>query len=105
MRTPRWLRVAGRVILMLTIFAFGTIIAIQYARVAERNLALAHNLSQVNRDIDTLRTQQREREHEIRRLEDPQGAIPEIHDRLHLVAPGERIIYLKGRTPAPEPTP
>jgi hypothetical protein len=31
----------------------------------------------------------------IKRLEDPRGAIPEIHDRLHLALPNESIIYLK----------
>jgi len=32
---------------------------------------------------------------EIRRLSDPRGAVPEIHDRLHLVGDKEAIIYLK----------
>ena len=37
----------------------------------------------------------RSEERQIRRLMDPQGAVPEIHDRLHLVGPHETIIYVK----------
>jgi len=95
-------RSIGRVILVLTVMTFTTIVGIQYARIAERNVALAHYLAQVNHDIEGLKAGREDREREIRRLEDPKGAIPEIHDRLRLVAPGEQIIYLKGQTPAPE---
>ena len=59
------------------------------------NVAMAHSLSSVQKDILALRHQKRSEERQIRRLMDPQGAIPEIHDRLHLVRPNETIIYVK----------
>ena len=98
-------RSIGRVILVLTVMAFVTLVGIQYARIGERNIALARYLGQVNRDSDALKAGREDRAREIRRLETPKGAIPEIHDRLHLVAPGEQIIYLKGATAEPEAKP
>jgi hypothetical protein len=35
-------------------------------------------------------------------LSDPRGALPEIHDRLRLVRPGEVLIFV---SPAPSPAP
>lgn len=99
------LRFAGRVIVVGMVAAFATVIAVQFARILERNLALAHALSDVDHDITALKDGREQRLARIHRLEDPHGAVPEIHDRLHLLLPGESIIYLKGRTPAPEPTP
>jgi len=94
--TPRSiLRFAGRVIVVGMILTFAAIVGVQYARIVHRNVALAHSLRAVNDDIANLRAQREERLKTIRRLEDPQGAIPEIHDRLHLVGPNESIIYLK----------
>ena len=98
-------RFIGRVIAATTVLAFATIVGIQYARVIHRNVALAHTLATVNDDIAMLHTQQQERLARIHRLEDPRGAIPEIHDRLHLVLPNESLIYLKGLAPTPEGTP
>jgi len=99
------LRFAGRIIVVVTVLAFATIVGVQYARILERNVALAHSLSQVDEDIAALKAAREQRLARIHRLEDPHGAVPEIHDRLHLLLPDESIIYLKGRTPAPEPTP
>jgi hypothetical protein len=98
-------RAVGRFIVVVAVMAFVTIVGVQYARIIERNVALAHTLAQVNDDIGTLKTGREQRLAHIRRLEDPQGAIPEIHDRLHMLKPNESIIYWKGATPIPEPTP
>jgi hypothetical protein len=39
---------------------------------------------------------------DIRRLSDPRGVVPEIHDRLRLVGANEMFIYVQGSaTPAP----
>ena len=76
------------------------LIGVQYARVIGRNIALAHELRDVERDVVTLRARKTQQERDIRRLSDPRGAIPEIHDRLHLVGDKEAIIYLKrGKQP------
>ena len=92
------MRFAGRVIVVVTVLAFVTIVAIQYSRIVHRNIVLAHSLNDVNRDVATLKAQRERRLGTIRRLEDPHGAIPEIHDRLHLTMPNESIIYVKGHT-------
>jgi hypothetical protein len=99
------LRFAGRVIVVATVLAFVTIVAIQYSRIVHRNIVLAHSLNDVNSDIAKLKAQREQRLGTIRRLEDPHGAIPEIHDRLHLTMPNESIIYIKGHTAPPEPAP
>jgi hypothetical protein len=72
-----------------------TLVSIQFARIVNENVAMAHSLYDVQHDVLTLREHRREDERELRRLLDPQGAIPEIHDRLHLVRPNEGIIYVK----------
>lgn len=88
---------AGVVSVALVAFA---LISVQYARVIGRNIALAHELRDVEHDVVTLRARKSQQERDIRRLSDPRGAIPEIHDRLHLVGDKEAIIYLKrGKQP------
>jgi cell division protein FtsB len=83
----------------LFIAALGTailaLVGVQYAHVIGRNVALARELHTVQRDVVSLRARQVVQKQEIRRLSDPQGAIPEIHDRLHLVRDKEEIIYLE----------
>ncbi len=74
---------------------FLALVSIQFARIVNENVAMAHSLSSAQKDIFALRRQKRSEERQIRRLMDPQGAIPEIHDRLHLVRPNETIIYVK----------
>jgi len=70
-------------------------ITIQYARMVHRNLVLANALAATKSDIARLEIERRRRESTVKRLEDPRGAIPEIHDRLHMTLPNESIIYLK----------
>ena len=71
------------------------LIGVQYARIIGRNVALAHELRDVQRDVAQLSAKRAQQVRDIRRLSDPRGAIPEIHDRLHLVGDKEAIIYLK----------
>jgi cell division protein FtsB len=92
-------RFTGRVVVIATILTFAGLIALQYARVIHRNVVLAHTLSAVEQDIAKLKAGREERLNTIRRLENPRGAIPEIHDKLHLTMPNESIIYLKGHAP------
>jgi cell division protein FtsB len=72
-----------------------TLVSIQFARIVNENIAMARSLSSVRQDVAALREHKRQEERELRRLLDPEGAVPEIHDRLHLVRPNEAIIYVK----------
>jgi cell division protein FtsB len=78
-------------------------IGVQYAHVIGRNVALARQLHDTEHDIVALKAREAQQRREIRRLSDPHGAIPEIHDRLHLVGDKEAIIYLKHGRAAPPP--
>jgi hypothetical protein len=70
-------------------------IAAQYAHIIHRNVSYILQVRDVQRDIAALERKRIDQQREIARLSDPQGAIPEIHDRLHLVGDHEEIIYLK----------
>ena len=48
-----------------------------------------------------LQTKRDEQLRQIKRLSDPSGSIPDIHDRLHLVGDHEAIIYLKRHDAGP----
>ena len=98
MTARRIFRVSTRVVAAVAVLAFATIVALQYARIVHRNIVLAHALWTVQADIARLDAERSRQDSTIKRLEDPRGAIPEIHDRLHLTMPNEAIIYLR---PAP----
>ena len=88
-------RALGRLgVIAVAAVAFA-LIGVQYARIIGRNVALAHELRDVRRDVVALKVKRTAQERDIKRLSDPRGAIPEIHDRLHLVGDREAIIYLK----------
>ena len=93
-------RVLGRVGVVCVALIVLSLIGVQYAHVIGRNLALAHQLRGVEHDVVTLQARRAHQQREIKRLSDPRGAIPEIHDRLHLVGDKEAIIYLKHGRPA-----
>lgn len=95
------MRLAGRLFAMLVAAAFLSVVGLQYARVIGENVALARSLHDVETDISSLQAKRIVQDREIRRLSDPRGAIPEIHDRLHLVGRHEAIIYLKGSAEEP----
>jgi hypothetical protein len=89
------LRLLGRICVVCVAGAFITLVTLQYVRIIGKNVALARELGAVNDDIRLLQAKRILQQREIRRLSDPAGAIPEIHDRLHLVTDHEAIIYLK----------
>ncbi len=101
-RAPLVLAVAGRLTAALVALLVFTLVSIQFARVIDQNVALARELSSSQADIDALHTRREHQLRELRRLEAPDGAIPEIHDRLRLVRPNEAIIFV---SPAPSPAP
>ena len=100
MSFPTFVRFLGRAgVVCVALVAF-SLIGVQYARLIGRNIALAHELRDVEHDVASLKLKRVQQERDIRRLSDPRGAIPEIHDRLHLVGEREAIIYLKrGKQP------
>jgi cell division protein FtsB len=79
-----------------------TLVGVQFARVVGENLAMARELASIRTDISTLQTRRDEKLRLVRRLEDPDGAVPEIHDRLRLVRPNETIIFV---SPLPSTAP
>ena len=95
MNRARVVRLLGRAGIVCLALVVLSLIGVQYARVIGRNLALARELHDVQHDIVALRAKEDRQQREIRRLSDPHGAIPEIHDRLHLVGDKDAIIYLK----------
>ena len=95
MNAARLGRIGARAGAAVVAAVVAIVMVVQFGRIIERNLLYAHDLSQVQRDIGNLENKRLEQQRQIRRLSDPQGAIPEIHDRLHLVGDSEAIIYLR----------
>ncbi|HTV72956.1 MAG TPA: hypothetical protein VME66_04535 [Candidatus Acidoferrales bacterium] len=96
------LRVIGRCIALAVVFACAMLVAVQYWRLFEQNLSLSAQFASAEQDVTALRTLREQQLREIRRLSDPQGAIPEIHDRLRMVGKNEALIYV---IPPPTETP
>ena len=101
-RAPLILSLAGRVTAVIVALLFFTLITVQFARVINQNVALARELSSTQDDINALHSHREHQLRELRRLESPDGSVPEIHDRLRLVAPNEAIIFV---SPAPSAAP
>ena len=93
--TTRTVRILARLGVLAVASSLVALFTVQYVRIIDRNLAYARLLRNVEGDIAQLDARREQQRKEIRRLSDPQGAIPEIHDRLHLVFDHEEIIYLK----------
>jgi cell division protein FtsB len=97
------LRLAGRVTATALGVLVVTLVAIQFARAIGENVSAARQLATIHSDISALERRRDEQQNELRRLRDPQGAIPEIHDRLRLVRPNEALIFVSPQ-PAVAPT-
>jgi len=101
--SPRFLlRFAGRFAAVSGAVLIILLVGIQFARAIDQNVAMARELSTVRTDIDALKLRRRHQLRELSRLENPEGAVPEIHDRLRLVRPNETIIFV---SPAPAVSP
>jgi hypothetical protein len=96
------LRLCSRLLFGAVAVVVFTLVSIQFARIVNENIAMARSLTFVQHDIAALREHKREQERELRRLLDPEGAVPAIHDRLHMVRPDEAIIYVKPAHHRPE---
>jgi hypothetical protein len=95
-RPAALLRLTSRIGVVCVVLVVVSLITVQYARLIGRTVAMAHELRDERRDVARLEARRLQQDREIRRLSDPAGALPEIHDRLHLVGDHEAIIYLKG---------
>ncbi len=92
----RVVRLAGRLALAVVALGVLTVVGVQFAGIVAKNIAIASELGDVNAQVVELTARKAERRHTIARLSDPAGAIPEIHDELHMVGPREEIIYVRG---------
>jgi cell division protein FtsB len=101
-RAPLVFRLLGRIGATLVALVIFALVGVQFARVIHQNIALAQELSSTQTEITSLQARKQWQVRELRRLEDPEGAVPEIHDRLRLVGHNEAIIFV---SPAPSPAP
>jgi cell division protein FtsB len=88
------LRLAGRFMAVALALLVVALVAIQFARAIGENLAAARQLATIRSDIMALQRRRDEQQREVRRLRDPEGAVPDIHDRLRLVRPNEALIFV-----------
>jgi cell division protein FtsB len=96
---------AGRIVVAVVGVLVVALIVVQFVRAIGENVGTARELSSLRSDIGALEKRRDEQQRELRRLRDPQGAVPEIHDRLRLVRPNEAIIFVSPQPAAPSPTP
>ena len=101
----RLLRPLARAGVVAIVATFVALVGVQYVRIVEKNVSYARQLHDVEGQVAALEQRRDQQMRRIKRLSDPQGAIPEIHDRLHMVGDHEAIIYLKGRDVAPASEP
>ncbi|MHB8152240.1 MAG: hypothetical protein ACYDGW_05645 [Vulcanimicrobiaceae bacterium] len=94
------LRLVGRTGTFLLALLLMALIGVQFVRVVDENVILLHRLAVAKASVRALQERRAAQLREIARLSSPQGAIPEIHARLRMVGPHERLIFVK-----PEPTP
>jgi len=98
-RRPAVVRRAARLGGLALAIVIVTLTSIQFGRIIGQNIALKNSLVSVQRDVRSLKARDRYDQRQVRRLSDPNGSVPEIHERLHLVRPNETIIYLKPSRP------
>jgi cell division protein FtsB len=94
--TMRFVRLLGRLSVAALALLIATLVSIQFEKIVARNVSLQRTVNSTRADIGVLREQARRKRAQIGRLSDPEGVVPEIHDRLHLVSPHEELIYVKG---------
>jgi hypothetical protein len=90
------LRLLSRVALGSVVLIFTVLVGEQFTGIVAKNIALAHELAASRADLAALRVRTERQNATIRRLDDPLGAVPEIHEKLRLVGPHEEIIYVRG---------
>ncbi len=96
------LRLAGRIALVAVIACVLALVSIQFEGILAKNVAMAHEVDRSRADIAALEKREREQAITLRRLSTPEGAVPEIHEKLRLVGPHEEIVIVRGATDAPD---
>ncbi|MGC1380631.1 MAG: hypothetical protein WA814_06360 [Candidatus Baltobacteraceae bacterium] len=96
------IRLAGRLTVAAVALIVSTLVAVQFARAIGENVGAARELSSIRSDIGSMQQRRGEQQRELQRLHDPEGAVPEIHDRLRLVRPNETLIFV---SPQPAASP
>jgi cell division protein FtsB len=90
-RLAGWLGRVGAAGIGVSVIALA---GIQFGRIVSENVTMSRHLSSVQTQIATMQKREGEQRAEIHRLQNPEGAIPEIHDRLRLVRADEAIIFV-----------
>jgi hypothetical protein len=93
---------AGRIALVAVVACVLALVSIQFEGILAKNIAMAHEVDRSRADIAALEKREREQEITLRRLSTPEGAVPEIHEKLRLVGPHEEIVIVRGATDAPD---
>ncbi|HLY03226.1 MAG TPA: hypothetical protein VKR56_12120 [Candidatus Cybelea sp.] len=96
------LRAGGRLLAAAVVLLLAVLVVVQFGRAIQDDLAAERQLSTIRADIASLQRERSEQQRELRRLRDPEGAIPEIHDRLRLVRANEALIFV---SPQPAASP
>ncbi len=91
----RMLRLGQRLAFALAATCALGFVIVQFSGIVAKNVAMARSVSDTRAEIATLERRAREQRRTLRRLETPEGAIPEIHEKLRLVGPREEIIYVR----------
>lgn len=84
-------RRAVRFLLLLTL---AVVLGVQSVRVIERNVAVSHEVQAEDEQITILQTRKADELRAIARLQRPDGAIPEIHNRLKYAADNEAVVFV-----------
>lgn len=100
-----FVRLLGRLGAGATICLVAVLVAIQFGRVLQANYVMSQRLTSIESDVRALQARRRAQLRDLQRLRDPQGAIPEIHDRLRFVRPNEAIIFVRRAKPVATPRP
>ncbi len=93
------LRLIGRITIASIVLVVLAFVGVQFAHLIDKNVALARELDTVTSDVAALNAKRVHQAATIKRVTDPLGAIPEIHDLLRLATAKEAIVYLKKAPP------
>ncbi len=97
----RMLRLTGRLALAGVLSCALVLVAVQFTGIVAKNIAMAREVRASRADILALEKRERDQQQTLRRLASPDGAIPEIHQKLRLVGPHEELIFVR---PGPSET-
>ncbi len=100
--STRIILLTGRLALAALVLGVLAVVAIQFEGIVAKNVAVASEVRASRTEIARLEAREVQQRRTIARLRTPLGALPEIHDKLHLVGPNEEIIFLRGTKPSHE---